>query len=270
MSDNKVPPDGNPEGSLFSEAPIKVFDYAPPDAVEVDAAGVILPIAHQNGLTVIVPKWSVPSPDGQRNDLYIYLDDVEVSYTWYLSPLTELEFRIVIDPRFFASDGVVKLSYKTITNGNEAFSADRPLIISQTPVAILVEPIFPDATLWGYLNCDSTPKLWESLRVEVPVPTGIQWQVDDELRLSWRGFASKNGSGVALLSTEFIKVLSDINQSYVFSITEYERFIKPMEKNASALASYSVYRNGVLLGKSKDGLVKIDRVIPGENRSCGP
>ena len=272
MSDAKSTTDGKPESSLLSEAPIKVFDYTPPNAVEVDAAGVILPVAHLNGLTVIVPRWPNPSPDGQRNDLYIYLDDTEVSYTWYDSPLNQPEFRIVIEPRFFANDGVIQLWYQTITSGNDAFSEKRPLTVRRE-VPELVGPLFPDATLHGYLNCDSTPKLWEKLRVSVPVPTKIKWQVNDELLLSWQGFATLNGSGDALVSTEFLRVLTaeDVAQGYVFSITEYELYIKPMVKNASAVAIYSIRRNGVLIGRSnkKDGLVKIDRTIPGEE-SCGP
>lgn len=272
MSDAKSPPDGKPESFVLSEAPIKVFTYDQPDAVEIDAAGVILPVAHLNGLTVIIPRWSNPSPDGERNDLYIYLDDTEVSHTWYDSPLNQPEFRIVIEPRFFANDGVVELWYLTVTSGNDAFSEKRPLIVRRTPVAELAEPSFPDATLGGYLNCSSTPKLWESLRVSVPVPTLIKWQVGDELRLCWRGFTTLNGTGPALVSTEFLRKLTkeDVAKDYVFSITEYELYIKPMEKNASALASYSIYHNGVLVGTSKVGLVKIDRIISGEVISCGP
>ena len=258
--------------SSLSDEPIKLFSYNPPNAVEVDGNGVILPIAHQNGLTIIIPVWGFPSPDGQMNELYVYLDDVEVFHESYPSPLTQLEYRPVIDPKFFAIDGVLLLSYKTITSGNPAYSGDQPLTVRRTPVVELPEPKFLGATLWGYWNCQTVPKLWEEVCVAIPVPGLIQWQVNDELRLGWAGFDSLNGSGKLLVLAEFVRLLTpeDVKSGYTFSITDYKNHVEPMERNASALAVYSIYRNGVRIALSNPGLVRIDRARPGQSISCGP
>ncbi|WP_218233213.1 hypothetical protein [Pseudomonas sp. Irchel s3a12] len=252
--------------------PIGVFDYDPPVVIEVDANGVILPIAHQNGLTVIVPRWPFPAPVGSSNFLYIYLEGDEVFNQNYPSPLTEPDYRPVIAPRFFAADGTYRLHYETITEGNPAYSGDTILVVRRTPPVLLVEPEFPSRSLQGYLNCGSTPRLWEKVIVRIPVPTLVDWFENDELRLEWTGYASLNASGPVLFTHELKKVLTaqEVVEGYDFLITDYVQYVKPLEKNSSALAVYSIYRNGVPFAKSSPGLIKVDRIIPGTNRSCEP
>ncbi|PKA73211.1 hypothetical protein ATI02_6333 [Pseudomonas baetica] len=251
---------------------IGVFDYDSPIVIEVDANGVILPVAHQNGLTVIVPRWPFPAPVGSANLLNIYLNEDEVFQQNYPSPLTEPDYRPIIAPEFFAVDGTYRLHYETITDGNIAYSGDRVLSVRRTPPVVLIKPVFPSANLWGYLNCKSTPKLWEVVIVRIPVPKLVDWIENDELRLEWAGYASLNGSGPALFIHELKKVLTpqEVVAGYDFWIDDYVQYVKPLEKNASALAIYSIYRNGVLIAKSSPGLVKVDRLEPGEEYSCGP
>ena len=272
MSENKSPADGKTVGSLASADPISTLDYAPPGAVEVDANWVILEIAHQNGLTAIVPRWDAPSPDGKPNDLYVYLNDREVFHDTYLSPLTQPEFRPVIDPKYFSTDGAYRLTYETVTNGNRAYSDPRDLTVRRLPVVLLPEPGFPAATLWGYLNCSTQPPIWVVVIVRIPLPKKITWRVDDELHLLWSGYKTLNGSGTPLFSHTVIRKLTAQNVvgDYRFRITNFKKFIAPLEKNASVLAVYSIYRKGVLIAKSAPGLVKIDRAIPGESYYCGP
>ncbi|TMU70950.1 hypothetical protein FGA82_27515 [Pseudomonas fluorescens] len=268
MTDQKTT---NPAASRGTD-PIGVFDYDPPVVIEVDASGVILPIAHQNGLTVIVPRWPFPAPVGSPNFLYIYLDEKEVFQQNYPSPLTEPDYRPIIAPEFFAVDGTYRLHYETITDGNPAYSGDKFLIVRRKPPVVLDEPVFPSANIWGYLNCTSTPLLWERVIVRIPVPTSIEWREDDEVRLGWVGYASLNGSGPALFTHELKKTLirQEVVTGFDFWIVDYEQYVKPLEKNASALAVYSIFRNGVPIAASSPGLVKIDRKIPGEDYACGP
>lgn len=267
MSDQKTT---NLEGRSGTD-PIGVFDYDPPVVIEVDANGAILPIAHQNGLTVIVPRWPFPAPVGSPNHLYVYLNDVEAFHQVYPSPLTEPDYRPVIAPEFFAADGKYRLHYVTITEGNPAYSGDRNLIVRRTPPVVLVEPVFPSINLHGYLHCTSVPLLWVKVVVRIPVPKLVDWFENDELRLEWTGYASLNGSGPALFTHELKKVLTrkEVLEGYDFSIVDFVNYVKPLKKNASALAVYSIYRNGVPIAKSSPGLVKVDRTIPGENYYCG-
>jgi hypothetical protein len=272
MSEKKPSGEQKAAGNSVSADPISTLDYAPPDVVEVDANWVVLDIAHQKGLTVIVPRWGAPSPDGMPNDLYVYLNDGEVFHDSYLSPLTQPEFRPVIAPRFFAADGTYRLTYETVTNGNLAYSGFRELIVRRLPVILLPEPSFPTANLWGYLNCLTEPPMWVVVIVLIPLPIKIHWREGDELHLSWSGYKSLNGSGMSLFSHTVVETLmaQDVDDDYEFRITDFKKFIEPLEKNASVLAAYSIFRKGVLIAKSSPGLVKIDRAIPGESYYCGP
>ncbi|MFJ4246818.1 hypothetical protein [Pseudomonas sp. NPDC089741] len=272
MSEKKPPGDGKTVVSPAPADPISTLDYAPPGVVEVDANWVILDVAHQNGLTVIVPRWDSPSPDGLPNELYLYLNGTEVFHDTYISPLTQLEFRPIIDPKYFSIDGTYRLTYETVTTGNHAYSDPRDLTVRRLPVVLLPEPVYPAATLWGYLNCFTQPPIWVVVIVRVPLPTKTTWQVDDELHLFWAGYETLNGSGTALFSHTVIKTLTaqDVIGDYEFRITDFKNFIEPLEKDASVRAVYSIYRKGVLVAESSAGLVKIDRAIPGESHFCGP
>ncbi|MHB2248081.1 hypothetical protein [Pseudomonas fitomaticsae] len=271
MSKKKSPGDGKTVVSLVSADPISTLDYAPPGVVEVDANWVILDIAHQNGLTVIVPRWDSPSPDGLPNELYLYLNGTEVFHATYISPLTQPEFRPVIDPKYFSIDGAYRLTYETVTTGNHAYSDPRDLTVRRLPVVLLPEPLFTAANLWGYLNCLTIPPIWELVIVRIPLPTKISWEVDDELHLLWTGYKTLNGSGTALFSHTVIRKLTaqDVIGDYEFRITDFKNFIEPLEDGASVLAVYSIYHKGSLIAKSVPGLVKVDRVIPGESYFCG-
>lgn len=271
MSKKKSPGGGRTVVSPASADPISTLDYAPPGVVEVDANWVILDIAHQNGLTVIVPRWDSPSPDGLPNELYLYLNGTEVFHATYISPLTQPEFRPVIDPKYFSTDGAYRLTYETVTTGNHAYSGHQDLTVRRLPVVMLPEPLFTSANLWGYLMCLTFPPIWEVVPVLIPLPKKITWQVDDELHLLWTGYKTLNGSGTALFSHTVIKTLTaqDVIDDYEFRITDFKNFIEPLEKDASVLAVYSIYRAGLLIARSTPGLVKIDRTIPGQSYFCG-
>ncbi|WP_460163834.1 hypothetical protein [Pseudomonas sp. S2_F03] len=101
--------------------------------------------------------------------------------------------------------------------------------------------------------------------------------LDDECTLDWEGFSSLNGvgpiPGTALqLSIKLTQAEADSGQGFDFTLGSdtYLQHIKPMGKNASAVARCTLYRNGTALGRSASGLVKIDRVIPGQSELCGP
>jgi len=244
-----------------------VLSYDAPDVVEVDADGVLLPIAIRNGLTVVIPLWPNHARDNTRTDeLRIYLDDVLVFSQGYPGPITQPEFRILIEPRFLTGDSV-ELSYETITEGNLAFSLKKPLIIR---LLQLSEPTFTSASLFGYLNCKSEPRIWDAVPVKIPVPTRVTWRAGDECRVTWQGYASLNLSGPIIVDGTFSRILTagEVSQGMEFNITPFNRYIEPLEENASASATYRLYRSGVVIAGSAVAHVKVDRKESGKPGFC--
>ncbi|MDN3219532.1 hypothetical protein [Pseudomonas nunensis] len=269
MPKAKIPKkDQSPQSGVTSVKKAGVLAYAAPEAVEVDADGQLLPIAFRNGLTVIIPLWPNPARDDtQVDELNIYLDDLLVSTQRYRGPLTQPEFRIVIEPRYLTGDGTVQLWYETLTDGNIAFSLEKTLILR---LPELLQPGFPSASVHGYINCTTQPRMWDSLPVKVPVPTKITWRVGDECRLLWVGYATLNGSGPVQVTGSFSHELisDDVGKGIEFDIKPFRLYIEPLTSNASAMASYKIYRSNIPIAGSKLGLVKIDRKIPGESGFC--
>ncbi|MFJ5254146.1 hypothetical protein ACIP8I_02960 [Pseudomonas sp. NPDC088414] len=247
---------------------------------ESDPAGNIPPDLLQNGIEVIIPVWPQQSPPGEQDTLIVRLTRSGVveftSTTFYTTPITALEIIIPIGPEFLINDGVVELSYETQNFvGNPAYSDPRTLTINHTPVPVnLPAPDFPAANIWGYLNCSSNPPVWHGIEVKVP-PLPAFCQIGDVCAVEWSGYSTLNGSGTVIPGTykRIDKTLLSAQEIAVgFSITvePFVPHIEPMKKDASGKAGYSIYRGFRLIGSSNSGVVKIDRIIPGENLPCGP
>lgn len=266
--------DKNRSGGEILAAPLSIQG--------VGADGVLPPEASTVGATLLIPMWADPSD--QESDL------LEI---WVLEPGASDEilfysnlFPVPIAPpppitlpaQYLQLDGEIRLRYRVTAGdtGNPDTSAPQVFIVNRAPPVNLEKPTFPNATLWGYLNCNTEPKLWERVLVRVPAQPG-RFAINDNCTLDWEGFYSLNAVGpIVGTALRLTKLLTQEEASstqgfdFVLESDKYEQHIKPMEKDASALASYTLYRNGIAQGKSPPGLVKIDRVIPGEILPCGP
>ncbi|WP_431481199.1 hypothetical protein [Pseudomonas thivervalensis] len=227
-----------------------------------------------NGTTGRIARWAdFPDQPGEYTDLFVFWaqpNEREIYQNRYTPADDRPEFTFPITPQDMSVDGVAYIRYLLIKHdGNEDRSPVRKLTIDHTPAPSLAEPTFPDSNLWGYLNCTSPVPIWEKVRVAI-APQSI-FSGQDECVLEWQGFGSLNGSPPALTSVyEFRKTLSDSEalNGFVMEIP-FVPYVKPMVNNDSGVAQYTIYRNGVPKGKSKKGLVKIDRMIPGEAMPCG-
>jgi hypothetical protein len=269
--------------SINDEANIGVL--AAPFSIEgVGADGVLPPDASVVGAKLLIPMWEAPSVIPGNGDLL---------EAWVLEPGASTETRfygvripvpvtvpsfVLLPAQHLQREGEISLRYGVTAEdtGNPDTSLPQRFTIKRAIPVNLTEPQFPSSTLWGYLNCSSQPKLWEEVLVRVPAQPG-RFAKDDECTLDWEGFTSLNGNGPILgtalrLTKKLTQEEASSGTGFDFKLEseKYERYIKPMEKNASALARYTLYRNGIALGKSPQGLVKIDRGIPGESTSCGP
>lgn len=259
--------------------PPKVIGVADPD---VDPAGNIPYELLLKGIDVVVPLWkNYASKPDERDILVVFFEQPELELppvrieSIYLPADIKPEFIIHISPKYLQHNGPGNLWYEVFdTANNPAYSFRRTLTIDHTPVQTdLPAAEFPHADKYGYLNCTTEPPLWNGVTVKFPpLPS---FEVGDVFNIFWSAYTSLNGSGLQL--TRARKVIKhdilteeDLRNGFVEVVTPYDIHIKPMVSNASALVSYKVYRGSRLIGKSKVGLVRIDRVIPGEELPCGP
>lgn len=234
-----------------------------------------------NGTTGRITRWAdFPAQPGIYSELTVYWKqpinpptETVIFNNRYYQVDDQPEFTFSITPLMMSVDGTAEIRYLLVHSANSNFdpSPIRKLTIDHTPVLVptLAEPTFPDSNLWGYLNCASPVPIWEKVRVLI-APESI-FSRQDECVLEWQGFSSLNGSPPALTPIyEFRKTISDSEaiNGFVMEIP-FVPYVKPMVNNNSGIAQYTVYRNGVPKGKSKMGLVRIDRIIPGEPIPCG-
>jgi hypothetical protein len=267
--------------SSDTEFPVSTF------AVRLEIEGVgpdgVLPQeASTDGAKLLIPMWAAPSiEDGKSDLLEIWIKEpgatTETRFysNFFQVPVTIPSF-FLLPAQYLQSDGDIVLRYRVTIgdNDNEDTSLPQTFIVRRPVPINLEEPTFPSANWWGYLNCSSIPKLWEELWIDVEAQPG-RFEAGDVCVLDWEGFRSLNGvNPIPGTKLQVRKVLTKTEAEngpfFILGSDKYEQYIKPMERDSSALASYTLYRNGIPQGRSESALVKIDRVIPGENQPCSP
>lgn len=245
-----------------------------------DPTAQLPPDASDNGVYLNIPLWGSPSIEVGKSDLleiWVLEPGVELETLFYSNPFpvpVTIPARFHLPAQYLQREGVISLRYRVTLgdNGNEdTASPQRFTLRGQVPTN-LAHPVFPNANFWGYLNCRSTPLMWEEIRVRIPPQAG-KFEREDECLLDWESFGTLNGvHAIPNTSTRFTKKLTEQEAAngFNFVLMQYDRLIKPIKGSGSVLVSYSLYRNNVLVGKSAVGLVKIDRVIPGQAGFCGP
>ncbi|MDR6924125.1 hypothetical protein [Pseudomonas sp. BE134] len=257
-----------------------VHDYDAPEVVGVDVndpEGQVPIELITKGLEVIVKRWENFPDKPPRKDRLRVAWEFAGTKTWVFDeliyPVPPERMFIKIDPGLLTEDGVAYVSYEVwLEDINVIHSAKRKLTIDSAPVDLL-EPEFPSAD-GGYLNCSTdNPPLWEGVRVKVPPDP--DFARGDVLIVHWDGYKSLNGSGPPIANTykkirKTIVTQEELDKGVEVLIEPFVPHIEPMIDNASALARYSLERNGQIKRRSKVGLVRIDRIIPGEWDVCGP
>jgi hypothetical protein len=258
--------------------------FAAPLRIEgVGADGVLPPAASTDGARLLIPMWPDPSVNIGNSDLleiWVTESGASTETLFYSNPFpvpVTIPNFFLLPAQYLQRNGNIVLRYRVTQgdSGNEDTSLPQPFIVRRPVPVNLEEPTFPNTTLWGFLNCDSSPKLWEAVHIKVPAQSG-RFSLGDECVLDWEGFDSPNGGrwekgipGTALqVSKKLTQTDVDEGPLFVLGNDKYEQYIKPMEF-ASALARYTLFRNGIALGESAVGLLKIDRRRSGQPL-CGP
>lgn len=227
-----------------------------------------------NGTRIVIPYWSQPEEKDQLL-IFIVRDGIETTLydITYPNPLNVPFLYFDLTPQHLATDGVVFLYYKIWkgSGGNDDPSPKRQLTIDHTPLLKLLEPVFPHATLWGYLNNLTKPPLTSGATVRISALTTIA-APGDIARIHWRGYSTLNGSGPEVPGTDGVwdKPLSATDIANGFDhVVPYLPHIVSLFDNDSAVVVYQLLRGGRLIAESSKALVKIDQVTPGESGPFG-
>ncbi|MDR6917356.1 hypothetical protein J2X66_004235 [Pseudomonas sp. 3296] len=227
----------------------------------------------RNGTRIIIPYWPNPLPGDELWINRLQNGIEERLYTVFLSPPQPAFLYFILTPQHLVTDGSAYLYY-TIWKGSGGIddpSPHRKLTIDHTPPLRLKEPRFPDATLWGYLNNKTVPPLMSGVTVAIPDAIGYALP-GDIAKVYWQGYSSLNGAGPPVPGTYGVwdKTLeqSDIDMGYR-AVIPFDPHVKLLFNDDSALANWRVFRAGRLIGESRQSLVKIDRVTPGESGPNG-
>lgn len=271
----------------FSTETNNIGLFAVPLTIDgVGTGGALPPNAAVIGVIIRIPMWPNPSIIPGNGDLLEIMvlepgapeADEQIFHRERLPVPVTVPDLFTLPPRYLQRDGDIRLRYRITPEdtGNLDTSLPQWYVVSRVTPINLLEPEFPSATIWGYLNCMSVPKVWETVLIKVPAQPG-RFAENDVASLDWEGFQSLNGvNPIEGTAGRFSKTLTlaEANSvdGFVFELNSqyYAQYIEPMARKASALATYTLYRNNIALGKSETGLVKFDRVISGETNFCGP
>ncbi|MHC8351195.1 hypothetical protein ACYZT7_18210 [Pseudomonas sp. RT4P38] len=228
----------------------------------------------QKGTRIVIPLWADP---GVKDELGVTWrqDGIEtrIFTETYDPPESDPFIYVPLTPQQMAINGEAFVYYNVWKGGggNPDDSPLRKLTIDHTPSLEMEEPYFPNATLWGYLNNNTVPPLTQGVFVEIPPSSNIAL-VGDLNEVHWTGYSSLNGTGNPVPGTygAWSKLLNsnDIEKGYL-QIIPFESHVRPLIDNDSAVVLCRLFRGSRLIAKSKKGLVKIDRVTPGENGPYG-
>jgi hypothetical protein len=244
-----------------------------------DPAGTLPPDAKQVGIICVIDRWPNFPVSGIRKDrveIFIVGNPAFVAWAEYGAADDAVEFRITVAPIELPDVATFELLY-TVRSINPTTSPARRLTFAiVAPPQRLKAAGFPDANIWGEIGCGKNypddPQslfIWEGVRVEIPFDD--LFGLNDVLRVYWQAWDSQNGSGTPLTQVfEFNEVVTDVvsRQAVKLVIKPFASHIEPMKDRDSATVNYHLLRNGIAIFRSFTGLVKVDRVIPGQSGYC--
>jgi hypothetical protein len=268
MSDRNFPLPGSTSISILAD-PLSVEGIE-----DSDAEGHVPLEILQRGTRIIIPLWAEP---GSGDELWVMWRQnsivTRIFYHIYDPPATGPFIYVPLTSQQMVLNGEAFIYYQIWKRGggNSDDSPERKLTIDHTAPKKLSEPSFPHATLWGYINNKTVPPLLQGVTVKIAPLINIGLP-NDRAVIQWQGYSSLNGSGAPVGETfgSWNRTLSqsDINNGFEL-VVPFDPCIRPLFDNDSALVMYRLLRNGRLIGESDKGLVKIDRVTPGQVGQSG-
>lgn len=234
-------------------------------------ANVLKPIDYGLDATANLVLFDDPHP-GETLSLYWGRQSVQVAtYTVQPGDVPGAQISFVVPWRVIEqepNDRALPVWYATDNGVNQQWSVVTAVDVAVEVIRDLKEPVFPDATIFGYLNCCTTPRLWDG--VNVRVEGDPRFEVGDTLELEWEGHDNLNGSSpIPGVSGTFRRTVTVAGASVDFLILPYDTLIAPMVDNASATAFYRLLKQNGGVGVSEMDFVKIIRKMP-SGEVCSP
>lgn len=161
--------------------------------------------------------------------------------------------------------------YYTTDNGfNPQRSPNTEVRVNAVPAITVPAPKVQHTLTNGYANCVSKPSVL--FGVSWRIEPNADLQLNDDIRFMWQGF-STNAWGNPIAGSEFIQTIPwtavNVSQGLTVVVTPFETTLAPMRKYGSASATYEVWRNGVQIGQSSVGRIRVDLTYP-NGGYCGP
>ncbi|MFJ7796198.1 hypothetical protein [Pseudomonas sp. NPDC096950] len=262
------------EGILLADPP--TVDGVP----ESDPDGKLPAEVLLNGGQARIKRWPIYADEpGETDELTVYWRRNGITTTIFQErksgPITDTEFLIPIDVSLLQDDGVAYLWYRVrAIPGNPLLSVEKKLTIDHSviPLPRLLQARFPDATVWGYLNCETKRPIWFGVYLNIPFQS---LQAGDECVYFSRGYTSLNGGEEYFIEGtqgEFTYTLTDADarnaDGFEPTPIPFIPYVRPMIDNDSMGVSYKIRRRGVFIGEAPQKIVKIDRMQSGV--PCGP
>ncbi|WP_122663889.1 hypothetical protein [Pseudomonas viridiflava] len=133
----------------------------------------------------------------------------------------------------------------------------------------LLEPDFPDADLWGYINCGGAP--WDGIKHKITFINN-RFEARDVITLFWEGYRNFNATDpISGTYGEFEYELNttDITNGFtLITVLPYSPYIEPITEGSGG-AFYTLAKRDGQFGTSPLGIVKITRLLP-DGTLCEP
>ncbi len=159
--------------------------------------------------------------------------------------------------------------YTTSNQVNEQQSGDTLVNVHAAPLILFDAPLIQHSLHGGgqYLTCQSQPAICHG--VYWFIRDDVRFQAGDQIQFFWQGFSKSNWAD-PIDGTDFTVTVSYITNGQAIRVWPWDTKIEPMRRYASATAEFFVFRGGQVVGQSKVGYVRIDRVFPGSVEPCQP
>ena len=167
------------------------------------------------------------------------------------------------------NNAALPVSYITDNGVNQQLAPATAVQVVIVPIEGLQAPDFTHADKQGYLNCCTTPRIWEG--VIIRVEGNPAFAAGDTVEVHWQGYDDL-GSTEPIDGTQWseVRVLTGTEAINGFEfVVPYLVHIEPMVNKGSATAYYTLIKADGGYGSSRRQQVYIDRTLP-SNEVCGP
>lgn len=167
------------------------------------------------------------------------------------------------------NNAALPVYYTTSNAVNQQQSPNTYVKVMVVTIDDLPEPDFPDADIWGYINCDDNP--WDGIRNEITFINN-RFDAGDVITLFWQGYRNFNDTDpIPETYGEFeyeIKTTDITRGSAIITVLPYSPHIEPIIEGAGG-AHYTLTKKDGQFGTSPTGIVKIIR-LRADGTLCEP